>query len=166
MQSGALGKMETFCSNEWKARVCDRFIKKVIGLKEWVCWIGFSDDEQDRIVKKRRSKRELVWFPLSDGFPMTKAQCAEYPTKTFGWPTPVHSACWMCPLQDEDNWRQNTLKDRVKAIVFDEQMRARDESAFLHRSAKPIADLYASDFNVPVEQKQAGKEVCEKEERQ
>jgi len=161
MQSGNLGKMPTFCSNEWKARVCDRFLKKELGIRDWVSWIGFSHDEQKRITPRRRSMGDSVWFPLSDGFPMTKADCAEYPVRVFGWPMPVHSACFMCPLQDENNWRQNTPADRQRAIAFDEEMRAKDPDAFLHRAAKPIAELYATDFQVQPDQKEEGRDACE-----
>jgi len=160
-ENGSVGKMPTFCSNEWKARVCDRFLKNELGIKDFIAWIGFSHDEQRRIVSKRRSMGDSVWFPLSDGVPMTKQQCTEYPTKRFGWPTPVHSACYMCPLQDEDNWRQNTPADKLRAIEFDEQMRAKDPNAFLHRTAKPMAHLYASDFKLKDSDKQEGKEPCD-----
>src|SRR5882672_1533004 len=32
-ENGEQGKLETFCSNEWKSRVCDRWLKRVCGIK-------------------------------------------------------------------------------------------------------------------------------------
>lgn len=137
--NGALGKMETFCSNEWKARVCDRFLKKQLGIRDWISWIGFSVDEPLRYNAKRRSMGDKVWFPLVDGIPMTKEQCASYPQYTFGWPEPVHLACWMCPLQDDVNWDQNTPSDAAKARQFDRNIRRNDPNVFLHRQCVPLS---------------------------
>jgi hypothetical protein len=138
--NGKLGKMETFCSNEWKARVCDRFLKRVIGIKDWVSWIGFSSDEPRRYNAKRRSMGDKVWFPLVDGFPTTKEGCIDT-VLAHGWPKPIHSACWMCPLQDDNDRINNTPDDHAKAIAFDDALRERDPNVFIHRSLKPYGQV-------------------------
>jgi len=137
---GNLGKLETFCSNEWKARVCDRFLKKEMGVKDWVSWIGFSVDEPKRYKAKRRSMGDSVWFPLVDGVPTTKQGCIDG-VLNHGWPKPIHSACWMCPLQDDDDRLNNTPSDHQKAIQFDAELRKKDPNVFIHRSLKPYSEV-------------------------
>lgn len=135
--NGGLGKLETYCSNEWKLRVCDRFLKKKIGIKDWISWIGYSADEPTRYNSKRRSMGDSVWFPLVDGLPTTKEECVKLVLK-HGWSMPRHSACWMCPLQDDGNWLDNTPDDMEKAVILEQQMQRRDPNVFLHRSLVPI----------------------------
>lgn len=139
-ESGKLGKLETYCSNEWKARVCDRFIKRTTGITEWISWIGFSIDEPLRYQPKRKSMEHLVWFPLVDGVPLTKQGCVDL-VKDHGWPEPKHSACWMCPLQDDQNWIDNTPEDQLKAAVLERQIQRHDKNVFLHRSLTTIDEV-------------------------
>lgn len=137
---GELGKLETFCSNEWKQRVCDRFLKRIIGIKEWVSWIGFSSDEPKRFNSKRRSMGADVWFPLVDEVPTTKDECVKL-VLDYGWPMPRHSACWMCPLQDDGNWLDNSPEDQAKAVALEKWLQAQDPDVFLHRSLTPIGQV-------------------------
>lgn len=138
--NGKEGKLETYCSNEWKLRVCDRFLKREIGLRDWISWIGFSADEPKRFNAKRRSMGDKVWFPLVDGVPTTKEECVKL-VMEFGWPMPRHSACWMCPLQDDGNWLDNTPDDMEKAVILEKQMQLQDPNVFLHRSLVPIGEV-------------------------
>lgn len=139
-QNGNTGKLETYCSNEWKLRVCDRFLKKEIGIKDWISWIGFSSDEPKRFNAKRRSMGDSVWFPLVDGFPLTKQGCVDL-VLSFGWPMPRHSACWMCPLQDDGNWLDNTPEDQLKAQQLEAEIQKIDPNIFLHRSLVSLSDV-------------------------
>lgn len=152
--NGGVSKLELFCSNEWKARVCDRWLKRVMGVKKWVSWIGFSIDEPKRFNPKRNAMGDLVWFPLVDGVKMGKADCKEAVTR-YGWPEPQHSACYHCPLQSDEEWQQNSPEDQASAIQLDNEIRERDPSVFLHRSCKPLADVK---FEPKVEQQ---KELCD-----
>jgi len=137
---GKEGKLEAYCSNEWKLRVCDRFLKRDAGIKEWISWIGFSVDEPKRFNAKRRSMGDSVWFPLVDGVPTTKEECVAMVLKR-GWPMPRHSACWMCPLQDDGNWLDNTPEDQAKAIQIEKDIQKDDPNVFLHRSLVPIGEV-------------------------
>lgn len=141
-ENGELGKLETYCSNEWKLRVCERWLKTEMGIKEWVTWIGFSADEPKRFNAKRaameRSGRaDKIRFPLVDDVPTTKQGCVDL-VLAHGWPMPRHSACWHCPLQDDGNWLDNTPEDQQKAIALEREMQAIDPNVFLHRSLVPI----------------------------
>lgn len=135
--NGGVSKLETFCSNEWKARVCDRWLKKTQRVKKFIPWIGFSFDERRRWEAKRRSMGDGVWFPLVDAVRMGKTDCVEL-VKSFGWPSPPGSACWMCPNQDDGDWLANTPEDMEKAAALEKELQAKDPYIFLHRSCVPI----------------------------
>lgn len=152
--TGGLSKLSPFCSNEWKARVCDRWLKKKMGIKEWVSWIGFSVDEPKRFKPRKASQGDAVYFPLVDGYPQTKQECIDG-VREFGWPTPVHSACWMCPNQTDNEWLDNSKSDQQKAIEFDREIRLKDPNAFLHRSCLPLEHVVFHRTDKPT------KEPCE-----
>ncbi len=135
--TGGLSKLSPFCSNEWKARVCDRWLKRDMGINDWVSWIGFSIDEPKRWKRRKASAGDSVYFPLVDGYPQGKQDCVDGVT-AFGWPSPVHSACWMCPNQSDNEWLDNSPSDQAKAIQFDKEMRLKDPNAFLHSSCLPL----------------------------
>lgn len=139
-EDGKLGKLETYCSNEWKARVCDRWLKRAVGLKQWVTWIGFASDEPKRFNSKRKAMGDAVYFPLVDTVPTAKDECAKK-VMEYGWPEPVHSACYMCPLQDDDDRLDNTPADHQRAIEFDAALREKDPNVFIHRSLKPYSEV-------------------------
>jgi hypothetical protein len=150
---GAVGKLETYCSNEWKLRVCDRFLKRKIGISDWISWIGYSSDEPKRFNAKRRSMGDSVWFPLVDGVPKTKEECVNLVIE-YGWDMPKHSACYMCPLQDDGNWLDNSPGDMERAIILERQMQFHDPNVFLHRSLVPIGE-------VVFDRKKQAKEPCD-----
>lgn len=139
-QSGKLGKLETFCSNEWKARVCDRWLKKVCGIKKWQTWFGFSIDEPKRWKHRKRLYGDSQYFPLVETVPTTKQGCVGI-VESFGWPPPIHSACWMCPLQDDNDWLDNTPQDQQRAIDFDNNIRKIDPHVFVHHSGIPLSEV-------------------------
>lgn len=153
--NGGLSKLSPFCSNEWKARVCDRFLKKELRIKEFVSWIGFSVDEPLRYKPRKESNGDSVWFPLVEGVPQTKSQCVQG-VMDFGWPSPVHSACWMCPNQTDNEWLDNSAADQSKAIEFDREIRLKDPNAFLHRSCKPLDQVTFVRTNKPKEPCESG----------
>lgn len=138
--NGSVSKLETYCSNEWKTRVCDRWLKRDMGIKDWISWIGFSIDEPRRWKPKRKSMGDGVWFPLVDGYRQGKIDCT-LGVMEHGWPEPVHSACYMCPLQSDDEWLQNDPEDQQRAIKIDAEIRLIDPNVFLHRSCVPLSEV-------------------------
>jgi len=60
-RSGSIGKLPGYCSNEWKARVIDRWLSKR-GVKKGVKWLGFSTDELERM--KPDTKKWAHRYPL------------------------------------------------------------------------------------------------------
>lgn len=155
------GKLSTFCSNEWKARVVDRYLRAKTGTTDAMHWIGFSLDEKKRI-KSAKGKR----FPLID-LMLTRADCkALY--KRAGLAAPSHSSCYMCPNMPNAEWRE--IRDRYPAAFLDacnldDAIRAEDierggSGLWLHHSLRPLAqaDLDAPD-RAP-EARQCGLGLC------
>jgi len=69
-QNGSVGKMETFCSVEWKREVTARWLRS-LGVEQARVWIGISRDEMRRIRSPRRQWLQ-EWYPLLFDAPMTK----------------------------------------------------------------------------------------------
>jgi 3'-phosphoadenosine 5'-phosphosulfate sulfotransferase (PAPS reductase)/FAD synthetase len=143
------GKLPTFCSNEWKARVVHRYARQVLGTgTDLVNWIGFSMDEVNRI-KGTDGRR----FPLIE-LMLTSADC-KHIIESAGLPLPCKSRCWMCPHQHNAEWREVRANPELwrQAIELDEELRENDDrgGVFLHASRKPLAEanIEAQDRNEP-----------------
>ena len=143
------GKLPTFCSTEWKARVVRRYARTVLGTDtDLTTWIGFSLDEVKRI-KGEEGRR----YPLID-LMLTAADC-QHIIEAAGFPLPRKSRCWMCPHQHNAEWRE--VRDNPElwrqAVELDTEIRDNDErgGVWLHPSRKPLelADLDADDRKEP-----------------
>ena len=138
------GKLPTFCSNEWKKRVCDRYLRSN-GIKGGTRWIGFGFEEKRR-WSKMHGKTEGKWktvCPLVDLLINTSA-CLQI-IKAAGLPQPHHSSCWMCPHKRNAEWRH--LRDNYpehwqQAIAMDIEVRENDEkgSVFIHHDRVPLGE--------------------------
>lgn len=137
--SGEISKLPAFCSNEWKVRVCERYLR-TRGITSHCSWIGFSLDEPKRYLKMKESQGDYVRFPLVDDVPCTAAQCVAN-VEQMGWPTPEHSSCWMCPNMRDVEWQKLTPFEFEQACQLDEQIRLRDANAFLHKTCKPLREV-------------------------
>lgn len=141
------GKLNTWCSNEWKAYVVQRYLRSQ-GIKRAVNWIGFSLDERKR-VKNFGEEPWLKSYPLID-LMLTSANCEQIIAQR-GWPVPSKSRCFMCPHQSNAEWRQvrdDLPSQFAEAVRLDEEVRAADErgGVWLHHSRLPLA---LADFDVP-----------------
>ena len=143
------GKLPTFCSNEWKARVVHRYARQVLGTgTDLVNWIGFSLDEVGRI-KGEEGRR----FPLID-LMLTGADCQAI-ILAAGLPLPRKSRCWMCPHQHNAEWREVRADADLwrQAIELDAELRENDErgGVYLHPQRVPLelADIAADDRREP-----------------
>lgn len=141
-----LGKLPGFCSNEWKARVVQRWMRDQ-GIDRATMWIGFSLDEKDR-VRHGPPAWIVKRFPLIERR-MRRGDCVSV-VEGLGWPPPPRSACWMCPNMTNREWRElreESPQDFAKAVSLDAAIRERDPDVFLHSSGAPLkdADLGAPD---------------------
>lgn len=147
-QSGAVSKLPTFCSGEWKRDTLNRYLSaKGIPPRHRITWLGFSLDEANRIRRLNRSQSGKHWkkvrFPLVDDVPMNRGSCIAT-VEAMGWPTPPRSACWMCPNMRHDEWqdlKENSPDEFAKAVDLERKLRVRDPHVFFHRSCKPLGEV-------------------------
>lgn len=132
----ATGKLQTYCSTEWKRRVVERYARRTLGITgPLVHWIGFSLEERKR-VKGDADRR----YPLLD-LMLTRADC-ERIILDAGLPLPSKSRCWMCLHQTNAEWRE--VRDNpalwAQAVALDAEIRETDErgGVWLHRSLIPL----------------------------
>lgn len=149
------GKFSTYCSNEWKAYVVDRYLR-ARGIKRETHWIGFSADERRRVKPEKPGPCQRA-YPLLD-LMLTRSDC-ERIILDAGLPLPEKSACLMCPHRSNVEWRavRDQCPDQwAEAIRIDEEIRDADElgAVYLHQSRVPLAeaDLDAPDRKVPTRQ--------------
>lgn len=150
------GKLQTWCSGEWKAAVNQRYLRS-LGVRSATSWIGFTLDELHRV----KGYGESPWwrsYPLIEQLPMTRTDC-EVLIEKMGWPLPAKSACWMCPHRTNEEWRhiRDTEPDHwQQAVALDQELRDEDErgGVYLHQGRVPLAeaDLDAPDRREPSRQ--------------
>jgi hypothetical protein len=137
-QNGSIGKMPTFCSNEWKQRPIRRWLKER-GVTDTDVWLGISLDEAERMKSSGLNWYRHV-YPLIETLPMHRRQC-ESQIQKFGWELPHKSRCWMCPNQSPQAWRQmknGTPADFQKAVELENEIRETDADIYFHSLAIPL----------------------------
>jgi len=140
------GKLQTFCSMEWKAYVVQRWLRaQGFGPKKPVkTWIGFSLDEVSRVKDGRVKWQQLHWPLLLDISPaLTREDCKRVVIDA-GLPSPPKSSCKMCPHRQNDQWQRlknSYPQDWAEAVKLDEEIRTKDreQGVYLHFSRQPLA---------------------------
>jgi 3'-phosphoadenosine 5'-phosphosulfate sulfotransferase (PAPS reductase)/FAD synthetase len=150
---GDVGKLSGFCSMRWKVETKNRYLREVLGVptNRQRNWIGFSLDESRRAIRMMKGEdyqAGLIRFPLIHDVPLRRQQAIREVEK-MGWPTPPRSACWMCPNQADNEWRE--LKDGspeefAAACALEKEVQAIDPFAWFHESCVPIGEV---DFTQP-----------------
>ncbi len=134
-----VGKMPTLCSNEWKQRVIQRWLREQ-GVKRALIWLGYSLDEKHRIRIKDGPWQN--WWPLIEKR-MNRHDSINY-VRNFGWPDPPRSACWMCPNRAPAEWKVQKEKapgDFAKAVQFEKAIQREDPEVWLTKEAKPLNQI-------------------------
>lgn len=142
-QSGRNAKLPEYCSGEWKREVVMRWINEQPGWhKRGVDnWIGISWDERHRRRGQRKQWLQNV-YPLLDWMPraMTVASCTQA-VEDVGWPSPPRSRCVYCPNQSDAEWGELTPDEFEMAARCDDEIRAVDPHAFLHKQMIPLRQV-------------------------
>lgn len=141
------GKFPTYCSNEWKKRVVQRFVNDEYDGTgyQFDNWIGISFDEPKRIRQELGKWQNR--YPLFE-LKLMRHDCVKLVEK-FGWPTPPKSSCWMCPNRKPVDWlvMKNELPDQYKkAVEFERQLWKRDEDVFLHQDRVPLPEAVGKGY--------------------
>lgn len=139
-ENGKVGKMPTFCSNEWKQRVVRRWASDQ-GVKAANVWIGFTVDEARRMKPKLDDKWRDTYPLISHLY--SRKDCEQIVLDVFGEPAP-RSSCYMCPNKNDSEWawmREHSPEDFARAQQFERSLQDFDEYIWLHRSAQPIGSI-------------------------
>ena len=140
-----IGKMPGYCSNEWKQRVLQRWLRSQ-GVTSGELWMGISIDELNRASFPKGAWQKK--YPLID-LRMNRGDCMAI-VERMGWPTPPRSSCWMCPNHTQQEWRdikENHKEDWIKAVTFEKYIQKKDPHAWLHGDAKPLEECDLSEKN-------------------
>lgn len=141
-QSGSVGKLSSYCSNEWKKRVTMRYLRSV-GVEECRNWIGISVDEMHR-VRTPDTKWLQLRYPLIYDIPMRRHECVSLIKET-GWSGHIpHSSCWMCPNHTDAEWiemKTGWPADFAAAITLERDVQQKDPHFFLHPSCVPLGEV-------------------------
>jgi len=144
-QGDGIGKLPTYCSNEWKQRVMRRWAIKQ-GVKSAEVWIGFTIDEMKRVTQpigKWQNKYPLIEKRL------TRGDCIAI-VKRFGWPEPPRSSCYNCPNHSSHDWEWQKINapiDHKKAIEFEKQIQKIDPDLWLTDTGRPLSEHDGSSKN-------------------
>lgn len=159
-QTGKPGMMPKFCSNEWKTRPLERFIKWR-GFTHGHIWIGFSADEMERMRRYDQDKKWNQVYPLIDKR-MRRFDSIRL-VESMGWPTPPRSACWMCPYRSDAEWlhlKNQNDGDFEKAVRLEKSIQAKDPNAFFHDSCKPLEEVDLNDAQDDLFSKPCASGMC------
>ncbi|TAN63837.1 MAG: hypothetical protein EPN20_09080 [Magnetospirillum sp.] len=151
-KKGRGGKIRRQCTGDYKIDPIRKKTRELLGLKprqrvpkdvlvEQV--VGISWDEKRRARPAWDSWIEMEW-PLIEKR-MTRGDCLEW-IKRHGYPTPPRSACTICPMRKNAEWRwlrDNDPKGWAEAVATDHAIRGgmrgiKAEAVFLHRSLIPL----------------------------
>lgn len=131
------GKLPTYCSNEWKSRVVQRFCRDLMPeAKAFTIWLGISRDEFHRMRTENGKGKWTYWHPLIEKRMSRQDSIAL--VRSMGWPEPPRSRCWCCPNQSPAEWSDldnNHPVDAAKAKDLLAEIQNRDPSVYL-RDAK------------------------------
>lgn len=134
-KTGEQGKLPAFCSNEWKARVVQRFCRDLMpDCKAFDIWLGISRDEADRMKVGHIGKWQYRHPLIDDGRLMNRHDCRAL-VQSMGWPPPPRSRCYMCPNQGPAEWadlKENWPADMAKADKLERKVQERDPTIYLH----------------------------------
>lgn len=139
--SGEPSKLPEFCSGKWKRDVMTRWAAeqpgwKAAGLDNWV---GISWNERNRRRGARRNWFKPV-YPLLDMRPTDVSGCLAAVARV-GWPPPPRSRCAFCPNQSDAEWRELTPEEFEAAACTEDEIRAVDPHAFLHKRLIPLREV-------------------------
>lgn len=148
-KDGREGMVRRQCTKEYKIVAVNKKIRQLLGyeprqrVKQVVhLWKGISTDEIRR-VKPIRDKWQIAEHPLIDYINIDRTGCIKY-VENQGLGTPAKSSCIGCPFHDDSAWREMKRNDPESwndAVYIDSLLRKLPrfrESAFLHRSCKPL----------------------------
>lgn len=136
--NGRVGKMPTWCSNDWKRYPIQRWLREQ-GVDDCDVWLGMSTDEMERMkISSLKWYRHV--YPLIEMVPTSRYKCVRL-VEQYGWPTPPRSRCWMCPNMSPREWKDLKHKypdDFQKAVDLEQELHKTDKDIYLHELGIPL----------------------------
>jgi hypothetical protein len=150
-QAGNKTMLPKQCAKEFKARVVQREIRKLLGVAAKARtpantkveqWLGISTDEAHRMKPAESKWIENRWPLIEMG--VSRQGCLSWLEKN-GYPAAPKSSCIFCPYKGDKQWRE--MKDKMPqdweaVVAFDKAIRpgfhGMEGQAFVHRSAMPL----------------------------
>lgn len=136
-EDGTKTKFNTHCSGPWKQKVVMKWLRDQ-GVEAARDWLGITTDEARRV---RTSN--IKWFAYE--YPLIRLGMDRVDCHTLiysmGWERVLHSSCYLCPQQDDEQWRyikNNYPDDWAEAVAMDKRIREIDAGLYLHRSCLPL----------------------------
>lgn len=138
-EDGTRSRLNTHCSGGWKMKVVMKWLRQQ-GVQAARGWVGISADERRRM--RPSPYKWYTWeYPLIK-LGMDRVAC-HIAIHDMGWKRVLHSSCYICPQQNDEQWRYTKLhypNDWQRVVTIDEQIRIKDPNLFLHSSCMPIED--------------------------
>ena len=150
-EQGSKTMLPKQCAKEFKARVVQREIRKLLGVQPKARvpsgtkveqWLGISTDEAHRMKPAETPWIENRWPLIEHG--MNRQGCLMWLERN-GYPIAPKSSCIFCPYKSDRQWREmrDTMPEDWKAVVaFDQAIRPGFHGmvgqAFVHKSAMPL----------------------------
>lgn len=141
---GKSAKGKRQCTNHWKIepmykamRVETGTVGKKLPVDHFKVMVGISIDEATRMKPSRERSVENIW-PLIDKN-MSRNGCRAWLNNNGGF-DPPKSACFYCPLKDNEAWARTAENPKLwpKVLAIDKLLNERGE--YLHRSCKPMTE--------------------------
>ena len=88
------------CTDKWKIRPMQRYLKEHYPNGNLIKIIGFAFDEIQRV----KCQTGETWYPLIEK-KMTREDCIRY-IQSRGFPVPPKSGCFYCPFQRINQWKE------------------------------------------------------------
>lgn len=143
------------CTRYYKIRPIEREIRNTIGMQRIgklnpvVNYMGISIDEAQRMKDNQNPNIENT-YPLVDAR-WTRSDCEWWLGEYYPHLSPVRSACIGCPYRSDREWLMLDQVEKENAIQVDHALRRKGEY-YLHRSGKPLAEVYPELFKGNIEE--------------
>jgi len=134
---GTIQKLHTHCSNGWKARVAEKWLREQ-GVHAVEQWVGISAEETARVRESDKAWIRLRYPLVERG--LTRNDCT-YLIGQAGWPLPERTSCYLCPHHSQGDWRRLAMRNRedfMRAVEAEREIRKTNPDIYLHRSGKPL----------------------------
>ena len=155
-KDGSRGILRRQCTQEYKIRPMDRFIRRELlqlgprgraPAGTVTVWLGMSIDEIHR-VKQSQVQWKIHRYPLVEK-EISRTGCVTW-LADHKFPRAPRSACLGCPYHTQTEWREirKQPKEWDNAVKFDRAIRHRGNlrgDLFLHSSCRPLDETPLSD---------------------